>query len=310
MKFLIHESECDVNASNSEFKQPLHVACIQGSEEVVSLLLESGSDVNSLKRNRWTALMHASSHGHASVVKLLIEKGARVEESNREGATALYIAARSGSLKCVETLLNQGGANIDTRQRNLRTPMHVAIMNSHDQVLQLLLKSGAKEDVKDRAGMSLLHECAYAGVIKCAKMLTTSSYTNDMLYDEWGRHPLHAASMRGHVDFVNFMLSEFDDNIVDIPCKLMGANALFYACSEGHATVVKLLLSKGASCNAQTSDEHMRTSLHAAASWGRLDCVRTLLQNGARTDMKDAHGVSALDMAIDRGHDKVVELFR
>ena len=89
VKFLIHECECDVNASNSEFKQPLHVACIQGSEEVVSLLLESGSDVNSLKRNRWTALMHASSHGHASVVKLLIEKGARVEESNREGATAL-----------------------------------------------------------------------------------------------------------------------------------------------------------------------------------------------------------------------------
>lgn len=257
--------------------------------------------------------MHASSHGHASIVKLLIEKGARVEESNREGATALYVASRSGKLTCVRILLSHG-ANINAQQRNFRTPMHVAIMNSHDKVLQLLLKSGAKEDVRDRAGLSLLHECAYAGFVKCAKMLTISSYTREMLFDEWGRHPLHAASMRGHVDFVNFVLSVFDEgkksSIVDIPDKLMGATALFYACSEGHGNVAEILLSRGASCNAHTSDDHMRTSLHAAASWGHVNCVDVLLKYGARADVKDAHGVSPFDMAIDRGHDKIAALLK
>jgi len=258
--------------------------------------------------------MHASSHGHTEIVELLIERGARVDEKNRENATALYVAARSGRIECVRALLNHG-ANINTKQRNLRTPLHVSIMNGHYKVLDLMLKSGAKQDVVDKAGMTLLHEAAYAGNVACAKMLKISLYSRDMLFDEWGRHPIHAASMRGHIDFVTYVLDLFEkrgkeeeENIVNIPDTLMGGTALFYACSEGHANVARLLLSKGASCDVQTNDKHKRTCFHAAASWGRLSCVRVLLEHGARPDVKDSHGVSALDMAKDCGHEEVVRL--
>ena len=57
---------------------------------------------------------------------------------------------------------------------------------------------------------------------------------------------------------------------------------------------MKLLLSKGASCNAQTSDEH-REQVFTLLQLGPFGLCSCVVENGARTDVKDAR-VSALDM--------------
>ena len=50
--------------------------------------------------------------------------------------------------------------------------------------------------------------------------------------------------------------------------------------------------------------------LHFAAAAGHLQVVKLLLSNGARHDMRDKHGLTAEDLAVQGGHDEVVATLR
>jgi len=50
----------------------------------------------------------------------------------------------------------------------------------------------------------------------------------------------------------------------------------------GHAHVVVMLLENGAKTESPTA--HGETALHLAARAGQIDCMRTLLRNGANVD--------------------------
>lgn len=41
-----------------------------------------------------------------------------------------------------------------------------------------------------------------------------------------------------------------------------------------------------------------RTPLHAAAHWGQIDCLKTLLRNGANPNLRSNSGKTALDAAL------------
>jgi len=49
--------------------RPLHQACLEGSYEVVKLLVESGADVNSVDEDSWTPLHAAVSMGHCAIAE-------------------------------------------------------------------------------------------------------------------------------------------------------------------------------------------------------------------------------------------------
>jgi len=44
------------------------------------------------------------------------------------------------------------------------------------------------------------------------------------------------------------------------------------------------------------------TPLIRAVKMGRIECVKVLLRNGARCDLRNANGKSAADMAAEAGH--------
>lgn len=282
---------------NREFKTCLHCACQNGQYECAKYLLDSGADPDALKRNRWTPLMHAVAKGHERVAKLLLRYGAKIDERNKEDATALYVACRDGRIKCVALLLD-AGADVNCMQRNKRTCVHAAIQNGHKDVLSFLIKRGARvKGVRDSAGATALHECAYSGRTACAKLLLDNGHIpkpEDAYFDAFGRHPFHAAAMHGHVDMLKLLLPFV--STVDLRDGLQGGSALFWAATEGQANAVTFLLSKGASVHVKT-DKFGRTPLHAAVSWKRKECCALLLTAGASVLAKeDKTGRCALDI--------------
>jgi Ankyrin repeats (3 copies) len=60
----------------------------------------------------------------------------------------LLDAARKGDLAAVKSLVEKG-ASIETKTSYGQTPLYLAAMNGHDQVVQFLLEKGATADVKD-----------------------------------------------------------------------------------------------------------------------------------------------------------------
>ncbi|MBI2374044.1 MAG: ankyrin repeat domain-containing protein [Deltaproteobacteria bacterium] len=75
------------------------------------------------------------------------------------------------------------------------------------------------------------------------------------------------------------------------------------AAKKGHKAIVETLLQAGANANLADAEGH--TALIAAASAGKLECVRALVFGGAVIEIKDLKGLSAIERAYDDGHPDV-----
>jgi ankyrin repeat protein len=92
-------------------------------------------------------------------------------------------------------------------------------------------------------------------------------------------------------------------NAVD---RQFGATALMWASHEGHTDIVRLLLSNGASIDAQ---QHLgRTALWYAAQQGRITAVEILITAGADVDLASSDGKTPRDIALELGHGVIAEL--
>jgi len=81
---------------------------------------------------------------------------------------------------------------------------------------------------------------------------------------------------------------------------------LLIAASNDHESVARLLLDRGASIDAATSDNW--TSLHYAAENGYESIVRLLLDRGASIDAATSDNWTSFHFAADKGHESVVGL--
>ena len=87
MAGLLLRSGANVQAANRYGVAPLVLACANGSDRMVDLLLKAKADPNTTAGDGETVLMTASRTGNAAAVKLLIAAGAKVVAAG--AATAL-----------------------------------------------------------------------------------------------------------------------------------------------------------------------------------------------------------------------------
>uniref|UniRef100_A0A663EQS3 Ankyrin repeat domain 39 n=1 Tax=Aquila chrysaetos chrysaetos TaxID=223781 RepID=A0A663EQS3_AQUCH len=81
---------------------------------------------------------------------------------------------------------------------------------------------------------------------------------------------------------------------------LAGYTALHYASRNGHLGVCRLLLQRGARCDARTPGG--ATPLHRASYCGHLAVARLLLDHGADPAATDEDGRTSLHKAAEQGH--------
>jgi ankyrin repeat protein len=77
----------------------------------------------------------------------------------------------------------------------------------------------------------------------------------------------------------------------------------------GHATVVRLLLERGADVNAREREKGA-TPLHLAASWGRSEVVLVLLEHGADVNARNHAGQTPLAVALENNQEEAAALLR
>lgn len=70
---LVHRYKFLISDENEESNTPLHLACLEGHSEVVSVLLEAGADVEARNSSLWTPLDCASARGHVVCVHHLLD---------------------------------------------------------------------------------------------------------------------------------------------------------------------------------------------------------------------------------------------
>ena len=120
---------------------PLTVAARSGRRDLVELLLSRGASINGAVPGDGTPLIVAAAAGHNDIVKLLLDRGASLEQVVPEDENALITASRTGHIGVVELLIGRG-ANVNSEAFG-RTPLSVAQLRGHGEIVDMLRKAGA-----------------------------------------------------------------------------------------------------------------------------------------------------------------------
>ncbi|XP_030620523.1 ankyrin repeat domain-containing protein 27 isoform X2 [Chanos chanos] len=130
--------------------------------------------------------------------------GLGVNSCSVDGFTPLHVAALHGHTELV-SLLTRHGANINARNSQSATPLHLACQNSHLQVVKSLLEYNAKLNKKDQYGnTALIHTCLKGHVETATALVQGGALVN--MANNHGNTALHEAVKGGHQALVELLL--------------------------------------------------------------------------------------------------------
>jgi len=139
------------------------LAARDGSIGVINYLISAGADLNATTPVNETALMLAAYfHGesehatarHDAAVRLLVEAGASLENAPYS-YTPLAYAAYNNRQQALRYLIGKGArvdADASERLTYINTPLMMAAIQGHRDVVRLLLQAGADPLVRVRGG--------------------------------------------------------------------------------------------------------------------------------------------------------------
>jgi ankyrin repeat protein len=152
LRFLL---ENGAKISSHQFN-PLLLAARNGRYECVSVLLDSGADINCVDQTGRTPLHLAAWFGHNEIAKLLLSKGASFEQIDNFGRAPLHLAAWFGNIMTLKTILEKSKTVINLQNKAGNTPLHLACLNNHKEVVSTLLNAGANSKIKNAIGQTAL----------------------------------------------------------------------------------------------------------------------------------------------------------
>jgi len=156
------------------------------------------------------------------------------------------------------------------------------------------LSSGSRAQ-SDRCPRYLL-----ASSIRCAVVVIA------LLSSGCAAPSLHSAVLKHDVDAVNAMLNEGVD--ANSRAFYTERTALMLAARAGDATIVRILLDKGADVNAR--DLWANTPLLYAPAGGNVVVVQALLEKGADVNVRNVAGRTPLVLATWLGRTAIIQLLR
>jgi ankyrin repeat protein len=168
---LLLDAGADANATSQLGRTPLMAAAsVNRGGDVVRLLIAAGAHVNAADNVGVTPLISAANADNREAADILLARGADPHAQARTGhpSTALMGAAVNGNLALVRALLARRvdvAAVSADRTGNVKngpvrygtvTALHVAVTAGNRDVVELLLKSGARANAADVRGMTPL----------------------------------------------------------------------------------------------------------------------------------------------------------
>jgi len=278
---------------------PLLFAAREGCAECAKALFEGGADPDLADPMNVTPLFLAIDNFHFDTARYLLEAGANPNKWDWWGRTPLYGAVDMNTIP--------HGGRPDRRSTDETTSL---------EMIELLLEAGANPDVQ------LKHTPPYRSIADdrgCDSMLTTGASAllrAAKTFDAPAVRLLieHGASLElPNGAGITPVMAAAGLGSVECDPRGYGPGIPHYEApdvQEASIEALEVLIAAGADVNAQTPVDGGRrrgqTALFGAAFWGWNDVVEYLVEHGAKIDLQDPAGNTAVNAALGQtgGHDR------
>lgn len=239
---LLIDAKANVKIGNKFGSTAFHEAVCSEKFEVLRLLVNSGDKeaINIQDKNGWTPLMEAAEKASVNIMELLLDNGANTKLANKGGCTALHNAVCTRKVEVVSLLLRRmDKEDIDIQDSNGWSPLMEAADDGQTSIMRLLCDAGASSRIRNKRGHTPLHKAVYSG----------------------------------EVEAVSLLLERLDRADLDVQ-DVVGMTPLMLAAKRRYASIVKLLLDKGA--DASVIDDKKNTALDFARLNKARECTAIL----------------------------------
>ncbi|KAM6928312.1 serine/threonine-protein phosphatase 6 regulatory ankyrin repeat subunit C-like [Xenentodon cancila] len=289
---ILLEKNAMADAADKRGFTALHRVAMLGSEDCVSALLEHGASPLCRDTRGRTPLHLAASCGHTKLLQTLHKAAKKADPLDSmldfRGYTPTHWTSYHGHEGCLQILLEN--KLFSNHEGNNFTPLHCALVRGHAAAAGLLVKNIGPQIVHicDTKGRTPLHAAAYSGSVAGLQlMLALGAEVNAV--DQSGCSAVMVAADCGQTTAVEFLLHKAkpDLTLVDVNNNTI----LHLACSKGHEMCALLILGEitdSSLINARNNALQM--PLHIAARKGLATVVQVLLSRGAAVMAVDEEG--------------------
>lgn len=245
-------------------------------------------------------LMHNG--GWKRFIDSVIQEGCNVLNTKKtNGYTLLSCATEYGDKEILEYLM-RNGAKSNATNFDGSVPLHVAARHGHHDLVKLFIHLSVGVDCQDYLNRTPLH------------------YVTDQFYEDKKDPPVFisgydkeysTAVMAGvcsyqeeHTEIVSLLLSHGAE--IDAPDS-KGNVPLYYAVRHSCTRVVEMLIRGGANVNEFLDDDKWAV-LHYASYFGWMNVVRCLVAKNVNLNAETLRGDTPLILAAKRSHKEIVEL--
>ncbi|KAF4529779.1 hypothetical protein B566_EDAN019111, partial [Ephemera danica] len=206
----------------------------------------------------------------------------------------LHKAAWTGNLEKLKGSMRK--TDLDMVDKIGRTPLHLASVQGHSNIVWFLISNRAKINVRDHEGKTPLLKSIECKQQECAQLLLERG-ADVNIPDNFGNSALHLASAQGSNELAASLLRKG----AKLECPNRdGECALHLATKGGHKDMAEFLLRYGSEVNLADLEE--RTPLMLAAKTGNQPLISLFIEYGADCSALDSNGWTAEDYAVLGGH--------
>jgi len=298
-----------VNSAQNDGTSALAWAVYQDNEDIVDLLINTGdgADVNAPNEYGINPLHLACMNQSANMVSKLLQAGANPNTTKWTGESPLMTCANTGTLDAVRDLLDNGADVNAAEITQTQTALMWAAAEKHSDIVALLIERGANINAVSK----LIPEAEPFHVETPGSMGMNFAHTLRFKEYTGGFTALLFAAQQGDIESMRILLDAGAD--IDFATKEEGS-ALVIATAAGHEELANYLLERGADPNIKDAYGHtpLHFAVHRGLlimnnwapsetdkyGWARHNLpslVRTLLQHDADVDPRVEFALPFLD---------------
>ncbi|KAJ6038409.1 uncharacterized protein N7446_005209 [Penicillium canescens] len=201
----------NLNYQDKNGRTAIWYAVDNSDTKLVELLLQQMNlDLNCTDKLGQTPLSNAAANGSLALVKVLSRQpGLHISPQSADALPPLWSACRAGQLSVVEFLL-ENSANINQKSPSGVSPLQIAIIMEHIDIIRLLLsyEETLLINDRDRHSFTALMFASAQGRLEVARMLLEHPNINVNAMDDQKRTSFWWAAANGHYEIVHLLANQ------------------------------------------------------------------------------------------------------